>query len=89
MYFLVLYDNLLLTGAGKSLVGVTVACKINKSCLVLCNSNVSVLQWKEQFLKWSTANDSQICLLTSENKDMPDGMKNSFITLTFFLKNFL
>ena len=56
-------------GAGKSLVGVAAACTINKRCLVLCNSNVSVEQWKEQFKMWSTANDGMIRLLTSKNKN--------------------
>ncbi|CAF1281788.1 unnamed protein product [Adineta ricciae] len=56
-------------GAGKSLVGVAAACAINKRCLVLCNSNVSVEQWREQFKMWSTANDGIIRLLTSKNKN--------------------
>ncbi|CAF1281307.1 unnamed protein product [Adineta ricciae] len=56
-------------GAGKSLVGVAAACTINKRCLVLCNSNVSVEQWREQFKTWSTANDGIIRLLTSKNKN--------------------
>ncbi|CAF0797270.1 unnamed protein product [Didymodactylos carnosus] len=59
-------------GAGKSLVGVTAACTINKSCLVLCNSNVSVQQWKQQFKMWSTADDSKVKLFTSEDKDKPN-----------------
>lgn len=36
-------------GAGKSLVGVTSCCTVNRRCLVLCNSNVSVQQWRAQF----------------------------------------
>ncbi len=35
-------------GAGKSLVGVTACCTVRKRCLVLCNSAVSVEQWKTQ-----------------------------------------
>jgi DNA excision repair protein ERCC-3 len=62
-------------GAGKSLVGVTAACTINKSCLVLCNSNVSVQQWKQQFKMWSTADDSKVRLFTSEDKEKPNGKK--------------
>lgn len=58
-------------GAGKSLVGVTAACTVNKSCLVLCNSNVSVLQWKQQFKMWSTADDSKVRLFTSKDKERP------------------
>uniref|UniRef100_A0A6G1SB41 General transcription and DNA repair factor IIH helicase/translocase subunit XPB n=1 Tax=Aceria tosichella TaxID=561515 RepID=A0A6G1SB41_9ACAR len=59
-------------GAGKSLVGVTACCTVRKRCLVLCNSGVSVEQWKTQFKQWSTADDSIICRFTSEAKDRPD-----------------
>ncbi|CAF4533564.1 unnamed protein product [Rotaria socialis] len=34
-------------GNGKSLVGVTAAFTINKPCRVLCNSKISVEQWKQ------------------------------------------
>ena len=37
-------------GAGKSLVGVTSCCTVKKRCLVLCNSAVSVEQWKTQVM---------------------------------------
>lgn len=36
-------------GAGKTLVGVTAATTINKRCLCLATSNVSVEQWRSQF----------------------------------------
>uniref|UniRef100_T1J8G6 General transcription and DNA repair factor IIH helicase/translocase subunit XPB n=1 Tax=Strigamia maritima TaxID=126957 RepID=T1J8G6_STRMM len=58
-------------GAGKSLVGVTACCTVRKRCLILCNSGVSVEQWKSQFKMWSTADDSMICRFTSEAKDRP------------------
>lgn len=60
-------------GAGKSLVGVTACCTVRKRALVLCNSGVSVEQWKQQFKMWSTADDSMICRFTSEAKDKPMG----------------
>lgn len=60
-------------GAGKSLVGVTACCTVRKRALVLCNSGVSVEQWKHQFKLWSTADDSMICRFTSEAKDKPMG----------------
>ena len=74
-------------GAGKTLVGVTTACTVNKRTLVLCNSGVSVEQWKQQFKIWSTADDNIICRFTSEAKDKPIGAKilittYSMITLT-------
>lgn len=43
-----------IVGAGKSLVGVTACCTVRKRALVLCNSGVSVEQWKQQFKMWST-----------------------------------
>jgi DNA excision repair protein ERCC-3 len=58
-------------GAGKSLVGVTACCTVRKRALVLCNSSVSVEQWKAQFKMWSTADDSTICRFTSDAKDKP------------------
>ncbi|CAH0398779.1 unnamed protein product [Chilo suppressalis] len=60
-------------GAGKSLVGVTAVCTVRKRALVLCNSGVSVEQWKQQFKCWATADDSMICRFTSEAKDKPMG----------------
>ncbi|KAF4520968.1 hypothetical protein B566_EDAN011604 [Ephemera danica] len=60
-------------GAGKSLVGVTACCTVRKRALVLCNSSVSVEQWKQQFKMWSTADDSMICRFTSDAKDKPMG----------------
>ncbi|XP_050529653.1 general transcription and DNA repair factor IIH helicase subunit XPB isoform X2 [Daktulosphaira vitifoliae] len=56
-------------GAGKSLVGVTACCTVRKRALVLCNSAVSVEQWKYQFKMWSTADDSLVCRFTSDVKD--------------------
>ncbi|CAF4067445.1 unnamed protein product [Rotaria sordida] len=35
---------------------------------ILCNSNVSVQQWKQQFKIWSTANDSNVQLFISSEK---------------------
>eukprot|EP00771_Trimastix_marina_P001846 gnl/Trimastix_PCT/2951.p1 GENE.gnl/Trimastix_PCT/2951~~gnl/Trimastix_PCT/2951.p1 ORF type:complete len:780 (+),score=291.36 gnl/Trimastix_PCT/2951:43-2382(+) len=56
-------------GAGKTLVGITAACTIKKSVLVLCTSAVAVEQWKSQFMLWSTAQSNQISLFTSEKKE--------------------
>ncbi|KAJ1547999.1 hypothetical protein HK096_007578, partial [Nowakowskiella sp. JEL0078] len=56
-------------GAGKTLVGVTAACTIRKSCLVLCTSSVSVEQWAREFRTWSTAKDGQVARFTSDLKE--------------------
>merc|ERR1719228_1648433 len=68
-------------GAGKSLVGVTACCTVRKKAIVLCNSGVSVEQWKTQFKMWSTADDSMICRFTSDAKDKPMGC--SVLVTTF------
>ncbi|KAJ1828059.1 DNA repair helicase RAD25 [Coemansia sp. RSA 2599] len=56
-------------GAGKTLVGITAACTIKKSILCLCTSTVSVMQWKQQFMQWSTIKEEQIALFTREEKE--------------------
>jgi DNA excision repair protein ERCC-3 len=40
-------------GAGKSFVGVTAACTVNKKTMVLCPTGLSVDQWKFQFENWT------------------------------------
>ncbi|KAI8809194.1 DNA repair helicase rad25 [Cladochytrium replicatum] len=56
-------------GAGKTLVGVTAAATIRKSCLVLCTSSVSVEQWCREFQSWSTVKDGQVARFTAEHKE--------------------
>lgn len=60
-------------GAGKTLVGITAACTIRKSVIVLCTSSVSVMQWRQQFLQWCTIQPENIACFTSENKEMFSG----------------
>lgn len=57
-------------GAGKTLVGITAACTIKKSLIVLCTSSVSVVQWKQQFLQWSTIHPDSVAVFTSDNKEL-------------------
>ncbi|KAJ2784501.1 DNA repair helicase RAD25 [Coemansia interrupta] len=56
-------------GAGKTLVGITASCTIKKSILCLCTSAVSAMQWKQQFMQWSTIKEEQIALFTREEKE--------------------
>jgi len=55
-------------GAGKTLVGVTAACTIQRRCIVLTTNSVSVKQWKAQFLQWSTIADHHVTCFTSQSK---------------------
>ncbi|KAG9240778.1 P-loop containing nucleoside triphosphate hydrolase protein [Calycina marina] len=55
-------------GAGKTLVGITAACTVKKGTLVLCTSSMSVVQWRQEFLKWSNIDESDIAVFTSGEK---------------------
>lgn len=59
----------MISGSGKTLVGVTAASTIKKRCLVLCTSTVSVEQWAREFKFWSTVKDDQIIKFTSDSKE--------------------
>ena len=56
-------------GAGKTLVGITAACTVKKSAIVLCTSAMSVVQWRNEFLKWSNINPDDIAVFTSGEKE--------------------
>ncbi|XP_050228218.1 general transcription and DNA repair factor IIH helicase subunit XPB1 [Mercurialis annua] len=67
-------------GAGKSLVGVSAACRIKKSCLCLATNAVSVDQWAFQFQLWSTIREEQICRFTSDSKERFHGNAGVVVT---------
>ena len=77
-------------GAGKSLTGITAACTVKKSCLVLCISGVSVEQWRYQFKLWSNIEDKSISRFTSDQKEL---VKKKiflfFIVIFFFFRIFM
>ncbi|TFK27175.1 DNA helicase [Coprinopsis marcescibilis] len=56
-------------GAGKTLVGITAACTVKKSTLVLCTSSVSVMQWRQQFMQWSNITQRQCAVFTADQKE--------------------
>ncbi|CAG8539606.1 1532_t:CDS:10, partial [Scutellospora calospora] len=74
-------------GAGKTLVGITAACTIKKSCLVLCTSAVSVMQWKQQFMQWSNIKESQISVFTSDQKEKFVGQSGIVISTYSMVAN--
>ncbi|CAI5457744.1 unnamed protein product [Closterium sp. Yama58-4] len=67
-------------GAGKSLVGVSAAVRIRKSCLCLATNAVSVDQWCLQFKMWSTIKDQHISRFTSDTKEMFQGDAGIVVT---------
>ncbi|KAK4537514.1 hypothetical protein CDCA_CDCA12G3539 [Cyanidium caldarium] len=72
-------------GAGKTLVGVTAACTMKKTCLVLCTSAVSVEQWRHQFLLWSTVDERAIARFTAEQRptELTDVMITTYTMVAF------
>ncbi|KAI9306489.1 P-loop containing nucleoside triphosphate hydrolase protein [Cunninghamella echinulata] len=74
-------------GAGKTLVGITATCTIKKSCLVLCTSSVSVMQWKQEFLKWSSIKENQIAVFTSDCKEKFSGASGIVISTYSMVAN--
>eukprot|EP00921_Rhytidocystis_pertsovi_P027057 GHVQ01043610.1.p1 GENE.GHVQ01043610.1~~GHVQ01043610.1.p1 ORF type:complete len:743 (+),score=101.73 GHVQ01043610.1:230-2458(+) len=55
-------------GAGKTLTGITAACTMRKSVMVLTTSAVAVDQWHKQFEEFTTINPHFIRTLTSDSK---------------------
>lgn len=71
-------------GAGKTLVGITAACTIKKSILILSTGGVSCEQWKTQLLMWGSVG-CKIVLLTSKSKDkMFDVKKEAGIVISTY-----
>ncbi|KAL8702005.1 MAG: hypothetical protein Q9201_004612 [Fulgogasparrea decipioides] len=60
-------------GAGKTLVGITAACTVKKGVVILCTSSMSVVQWRNEFLKWSNISPNDIAVFTSDNKEKFSG----------------
>lgn len=67
-------------GAGKTLVGITAACTIKKGVIILCTSSMSVVQWRQEFLKWSNINPNDIAVFTSDNKEKFTGNTGIIVT---------
>jgi DNA excision repair protein ERCC-3 len=56
-------------GSGKTLVGITAAVTMKKSCLCLVTGGVSAEQWRSQFIFFSTVNPKHVCRFTGKVKD--------------------
>ncbi|KAL2155975.1 hypothetical protein VTH82DRAFT_719 [Thermothelomyces myriococcoides] len=74
-------------GAGKTLVGITAACTIKKGVIVLCTSSMSVVQWRQEFLKWSNINPDDIAVFTAESKQKFSGSTGIIVTTYSMVTN--
>jgi DNA excision repair protein ERCC-3 len=64
-------------GAGKTLVGVTAASTVRKSCVVLCTNGTAVQQWKDQFKLWTTVADADVVCFTASSKLPPRALADA------------
>ncbi|OAA62031.1 Xeroderma pigmentosum group B protein (XP-B) [Niveomyces insectorum RCEF 264] len=74
-------------GAGKTLVGVTAACTIKKGVVVLATSNMSAIQWRSEFIKWSNINPESIAIFSSESKSVFTGNTGVIVTTYSMVTN--
>ncbi|ELP91292.1 DNA repair helicase XPB2, putative [Entamoeba invadens IP1] len=56
-------------GSGKTLTAIAACMKIKRSAVVIGNSTQSVLQWKNEFLRWSTVKAESLKLCISDKKE--------------------
>lgn len=74
-------------GAGKTLVGITAACTIKKGVIVLATSNMSVIQWRNEFVKWSNINPDDIAIFSSDHKETFSGNTGVIVTTYSMVTN--
>lgn len=71
-------------GAGKTLVGISACVTVGKSCVVLCPNAMSVMQWEDQFVRFSTLPRESIVKLTSKHKSaMPPRHQGCVLITTY------
>lgn len=71
-------------GSGKTLVGITAAITMKKSCLCLVTGGVSAEQWRNEFLRFSTINADCVCRFTGKVKDpLPKDGKPVILITTY------
>ena len=56
-------------GAGKSLVAILLIQRIKVNTIIICESEISVEQWREEILKWTTFPSNKIVRLTGRHRD--------------------
>jgi DNA excision repair protein ERCC-3 len=69
-------------GAGKTLTGISAACTIHKSTLVVCSNTVACTQWKKEFERFTTLAPGNMVVFTSDVvlSEMPIGAMVLFTT---------
>ncbi|OII76926.1 DNA repair helicase RAD25 family protein [Cryptosporidium andersoni] len=71
-------------GAGKTLTGITAACTMRKSILILTTSAVAVTQWRQQFEDYTNVDSRRLHCLTSGTKDSLGSASEAEILITTY-----
>lgn len=72
-------------GAGKTLVGISAACTIGKSTIILCPNQTSVQQWRGQLERFTTCPQEHIRVMTAKQKDkLPEDPHVGVVLLTTY-----
>ncbi|KAG8343318.1 putative DNA repair helicase and transcription factor protein [Trypanosoma vivax] len=58
-------------GAGKTLTGIGAATIVKKRTIVMCINVMSVLQWQQEFVRWTNLTEDQVTVCISDKKQMP------------------
>jgi len=72
-------------GAGKTLTGIAIAAKAERSCIVLCSCAVAVEQWIEEFRRWTTIAPGSICRFAPDSKDILDPHRATLLVTTYMM----
>lgn len=71
-------------GAGKSLVAILLIQRIKVNTIIICESEISVEQWKEELKKWTTIPEEKIVRLTGRHKDKFDHHNPGVVFITTY-----
>ena len=71
-------------GAGKTLVGISAACTMKKSCIIFCPNTNSVEQWVGQLQTFSTVDNRAIIKLTAKSKAQLPPADTACVVLTTY-----
>ncbi|CAM39916.2 putative DNA repair helicase [Leishmania braziliensis MHOM/BR/75/M2904] len=58
-------------GAGKTLTGIGAAATMQTTTIVMCINNMSVFQWKREFLRWTDLTEDEVTVCTAKVKQRP------------------
>ncbi|KRW98627.1 P-loop containing nucleoside triphosphate hydrolase [Pseudocohnilembus persalinus] len=71
-------------GAGKTIVGIMALTNIKRNSIIICDSDVSVDQWRDELERWTTISRNDIVRLTGKIQDKWDNLDKPIILITTY-----